>query len=76
MGREAADRDSREGMADGIERRHARSEIARGAGDGEEQINTEQRFRGAGNSRRQFAVLRGPCAFCPVKLHAADAQHG
>ena len=76
MGREAADRDSRKGMAQRIEPTHAGEPIAERAGNREGEIDVPKGFRSLGNTRRQLGILDRTGCFSAVQLHAADAQHG
>ncbi len=76
MGGEAAGPDRRVGMADGVEKAHARGPEGQGAGGGQGEIDQPEGTGGLGDAGRQLFVLGDPRGLRPVELHAADAQHG
>ncbi len=75
VGREAADRDGRKGVADRIEHAHAGQPVGQAAGNGQAQIDVPQRLGRLGDARRQLAVLHRAGRLGPVQLHATDAEH-
>src|SRR5580658_9677773 len=57
VGREAAEGQRRERVADRIEQRHARRPKAQCAGGREDRVDGAQRARGLGDARRKLGVL-------------------
>ena len=76
VGREAAEGDGREAVADGVEQAHAGQPVGGGAGDGEAEVDVPQGLGGFGDARRQLGVLDRAGDFGAVQQHAADAEHG
>ena len=76
VGREAAERNGRETVADGVEQAHAGQPVGGAAGDSEPEIDVPQGLGGFGDARRQLGVLDGTGDFSAVQQHATDTQHG
>ena len=76
VGGEAAQRDGREAVADGVEHAHAGQPVGGGARDGEREVDVPQGLGGLGDARRQLGVLDRTGDLGAVEQHAADPEHG
>ncbi len=68
-------RDSREAVADRIERCHARKPETERTGSRETDVNEPERLRGLRDARRELFVLDRTRRLGLVQRHAADAEH-
>ena len=75
VGREAANGDGREAVADGVEQIHAGGPVGQGTGDGQAGVDVPEHLGGFGDPRGELVFLQRARHLGAVQLHAAHAQH-
>ncbi|MOA43729.1 hypothetical protein D3C78_1659080 [compost metagenome] len=74
MGRETANSDGRETVADGVKHRHASAPKCQRTGNSQQNVNQPQGFGRFGNAWAHFVIFQRAWHFCAVQLHATDAE--